>query len=328
MFLLLVLVLFAVVSTYFGCFILWNKITNYFDSFGHSAIFAASIASLFHISEISSLMIFSFLFSLMLFACTSFNIKLNNTLLIVLSSAFIASGILIEDYHKKIHPHHHDHQIEQKEQMADKLFFKSKASSPHDSLQDDVIEDYVGCIHENESNNFFDFLIGMPLQKWPVKKILTITSLLLGIFCFSLLFAKNWLKNMINKNLYVKKTFDRFAEFVFLALIGFFSIIMVKFSGVLFAVSLSIFPALIAHYFEKGPIQTIIIASLLNIVFTVIAFYIMIKNEGVNFNVILLGLQFIAFIFVSLFKRIRNMAILNSSIPKTINETQKVEPIK
>jgi ABC-type Mn2+/Zn2+ transport system permease subunit len=160
----------------------------------------------------------------------------------------------------------------------------------------------------------------MPLQKWPVKKILTITLLLIGIFCFSLLFAKNWLTNMINKNLYVKKTFDKFAEFVFLTLIGFFSIIMVKFSGVLFAVSLSIFPALIAHYFERGPVQTILIACGLNIIFTIIAFYIMIENEGVNFNVILLGLQFCAFIFISLFKKTREMAIFNSSSRKKINQ--------
>lgn len=305
MFLLLVLVLFAIVSSYFGCFILWNKITNYFDSFGHSAIFAASIASLFHLSEISSLMIFSFLFSSMLFACISFNIKLNNTLLIVLSSAFIASGIMINDYNEKIHKNT-DNMI-QKEKMSHKLFFQSQSVQ---SVKDDVIEDYVGCIHENESNNFFDFLIGMPLQKWPVKKILTITLLLIAIFAFSLFFSKNWLKNMINANIYVKKTFDRISEFIFLILIGFFSIIMVKFSGVLFAVSLSIFPALIAHYFEKGPVKTLLIASILNVIFTILAFYLMMRNEGVNFNIILLALQFVSFIFVASFKKIRVLRIL------------------
>jgi ABC-type Mn2+/Zn2+ transport system permease subunit len=308
MLLLIILILFAIISAHFGCFILWNKITNYFDSFGHSAIFAASIASLFHLSEMHSLMIFSFIFSCILFACIYFNIKLNNTLLIVISSAFIASGVLIKDYHEKIH-HEHDHEyVIEKEKMNQKLFFKEKILDENNK-KNDIIEDYVGCIHENEENNFFDFLIGMPLQKWPLKKILLIAFYLILIFILSLFFAKNWLKNIINKNIYVKKRFDRISEFMFLSIIGFFSIIMVKFSGVLFAVSLSIFPALISNYFEKGPIKTISIAIIINIIFTIIAYFLIIYNDAINFNIALLFLQFFTFIGVSLFKKINQISV-------------------
>ncbi len=308
MLLLLVLILFSIVSTYFGCFILWNRITNYFDSFGHSAIFAASIASLFHISEISSLMIFSFLFSVILFICISFKIKLNNTLLIILSSAFIASGVLIQDYHENLHKNEAK-QIIQKENMSHNLAFNGSMESQKSENDADSIEKYVGCIHENDSNNFFDFLIGIPLQKWPGKKIFTITVLLISIFIVSLFFARNWFINIINQNIYVKKRFDKFAEFVFLVLIGFFSIIMVKFSGVLFAVSLSIFPAIIANYFKKGPLKTIFIACILNVVFTILSYYIMISNKEINFNIILLALQFLTFIIVASYKKIYQIYI-------------------
>lgn len=295
MFLLLILLIFAIVSSFFGCLILWQKITNYFDSFAHSAIFAASIASILHIDQTWSLIIFAILFSSLLFICIFFNLKLNNTLLIIISSAFIAGAITINNFHAH---HQLNHTTENNTYLENQQNTPTSNESQH-----------IGCAHADDDSNFFEFLIGMPLQKWPLKEILNTIFILAGIFIVSLFCTRQWIIGIINKDLYAPNFKDYLFKLIFLIILGIFSVIMVKFNGVLFSVSLSIFPALIARYFQKGPYKTIFIAIFLNIILTSIAFNIARINPSLNFNIILLSLQFLSFISAASSKKIYKLML-------------------
>ena len=104
----LLLILLSILSATFGSFIVWNNIVNYFDSFAHSAVFSVVIGQVLHLNEFTTLIVFAVIFASSFAICILRKVRLDNNLLIIVSSFFIGAASIFNSYFEN-KPHNHEH---------------------------------------------------------------------------------------------------------------------------------------------------------------------------------------------------------------------------
>jgi len=230
----LLLILISILSGVFGSFIVWNKITNYFDNFTHSAIFSVIIGNALHLNEFYTLCVFASLFALSLSICIAKKIKLNNNLLIIIGCFFVALSSIFNDYFETHVTHNH----EEHESGIMNLFLGNNI----DSLQAINLNNYI-------------FL-----------------SLILLVVC--IIYHKDWLKIILNQQLIPMQSKNYIQYFIFLFAVGLFSIVTVKINGVLLSIGTSILPVFIVKNFANTPNKMILYTIIFNILISLFSFII------------------------------------------------------
>jgi ABC-type Mn2+/Zn2+ transport system permease subunit len=274
--LLLILIIISIISGFFGPFILWNRVSNYFDNFAHSAIFSLTLSNIFHLNEFYTLFLFAGLFSVLLCVCLFFKFKLNNNLLIIVSSLFIASAGIFNNYcSHDICNHNHQH------------------------------ENHSSHNHEEHENGIIQMFFGNNIENVQYKTLLPYLYIAICIGIISLFFMKKWLFNIINHQLLTQSKNFYLESFVFLFILGIFSTIAVKISGIMLAISTTIFPGLIAKNFSQSPYQMILYSIFIATSVTIISFFICQKFD-IHYNGFVVIFEFLIFITSSLIKNFRN----------------------
>ena len=267
--LLLILITISIISGFFGPFILWNRVSNYFDNFAHSAIFSLTLSNIFHLNEFCTLFLFAGLFSCLLCLCLFFKFKLNNNLLIIISSLFIGTASVLNNY--CAHNHHgYDEQ--------------EHAHHSHN--------------HEEHENGIIQMFFGDNVEYQTLLPYFYI-AICLGVV--SLFFMKKWIFNIINSNLITQNKTFYLESFIFLFILGVFSTISVKISGIMLAISTTIFPALIAKNFAKSPYQMICSSILISAFVTIFSFFLCQKLD-IHYNGFIIIFEFLIFITSLLIK--------------------------
>lgn len=291
--LLLILVVIAAISGFFGPFILWNRVANYFDNFAHSAIFSLALSNIFHLSEFCTLFLFAGLFSTLLCLCMFFKFRLDNNLLIIISSLFIGCASILNNYCAHDHgcDHEHSHSHEQQEHNRE---------HGHNHLTHN---------HEEHENGIIQMFFGNNLESFDYHALLPYFYLAICLGLISVFFTRRWIFNVVNAQLMVQKSHFYLDSFAFLFILGVFSTISVKINGIMLAISTTIFPALIGKNFARSPYQMIIYSVLISVFVTVFSFFIC-QRFDIHYNGFIVIFEFLIFITSLLIKNFSNRCFL------------------
>ncbi len=246
--LLLILIAISITSGFFGPFILWNRVSNYFDNFTHSAIFSVVISNFLHLNEFATLFVFASLFSVSISICLFFRLQLNNNLLIIISSLFIgAAGIINHKSMDEAKTHNAEIRHEHK-------------NHDHDD-------------HDEHENGVIQMFLGGDIEDIDYQTLLPYFYVSVILLAISIFFARRWIMNVVNCELVHQNFLYYFSSFLFLFILGGFAIVAVKINGIMLSISSTIFPALIAKNFVKTPYQMIFTSIVINMAVTIISFY-------------------------------------------------------
>ena len=265
--LIMLLLLLSVVGPILGSFMIYRRMTNYFDSFAHSMILSSALSSIFHLNFQVSLFIFSLFFGFIMCILRFKNFKLTNMHLIIMSSLFIGLAILLNSVHEKMHEHTHQHT--------------------------------ECCAHDDK--NILSMLIGGHIDDLKYNALLWPLILLSTLLIISISFYRTWLKDIINDGLVPVELKYFWLDALFLIVLSLFAFISVQFNGALLSLSITILPVLSAVRLNKGPFKTIKIAIILNIIIALLAMIIIHFDKSrilPSFVIIELFMQFICFSFV------------------------------
>ena len=265
--LIMLLLLLSVVGPILGSFMIYRRMTNYFDSFAHSMILSSALSSIFHLNFQVSLFIFSLFFGFIMCILRFKNFKLTNMHLIIMSSLFIGLAILLNSVHEKMHEHTHQHT--------------------------------ECCAHDDK--NILSMLIGGHIDDLKYNALLWPLILLSTLLIISISFYRTWLKDIINDGLVPVELKYFWLDALFLIVLSLFAFISVQFNGALLSLSITILPVLSAVRLNKGPFKTIKIAIILNIIIALLAMIIIHFDKSrilPSFGIIELFMQFICFSFV------------------------------
>lgn len=277
--LLLILLTISIISGFFGPFILWNRVSNYFDNFAHSAIFSLTLSNIFHLNEFYTLFLFAGLFSGLLCVCLFFKFKLNNNLLIIVSSLFIGTASILNNYCAHDHSGHHNHE------------------------QENTVHINHSCNHEEHENGIIQMFFGNNIENVEYQTLLPYLYVAICLGVISLFFLRKWIFNVINHQLITQNKNFYFESFIFLFILGLFSTISVKISGIMLAISTTIFPALIAKNFSKSPYQMIWYSILISGSVTIFSFFLCQKLD-IHYSGFVVIFEFLIFIMSLLIKKI------------------------
>lgn len=128
-------------------------------------------------------------------------------------------------------------------------------------------------------------------------------AICLGII--SLFFTRKWIFNVINHQLITQSKNFYLDSFVFLFILGIFSTISVKISGIMLAISTTIFPALIAKNFAKSPYKMIFYSIIISVFATTFSFFVCQKID-IHYNGFIVLLEFALFLGSALLKKFIN----------------------
>ena len=283
--LLFILITISVISGFFGPFILWNRVSNYFDNFAHSAIFSLTLSNIFHLNEFYTLFLFAGLFSSLLCLCLFFKFKLNNNLLIIMSSLFIGTASILNNYCE-----HHAHGDENHEQ-----------TESHNHSHN----------HEEHENGIIQMFFGNGIENIEYQTLMPYFYVAVCLAVVSIFFARKWIFNVINHQLITQNKHYYLESFVFLFILGVFSTISVKISGIMLAISTTIFPALIAKNFAKSPYQMIFYSIFISSSVTSLSFFLC-QKLNIHYNGFIVIFEFLIFITSFLIKKLNNKFLIKA----------------